>query len=116
MKSWNHFFRNGIACVVLWNDEGYHWGFIGINSDHPLNGVSFYRAGGIGLYSSLMKTDFCFENNALDEKYWMGFQSSLSLSFNQTVEDLKRVADIIQKEFGPDGPAEPTKSGGFKYI
>ncbi len=113
-KSWKYFFRHDICCAIMWdNNTGLHWGYVGVQPTHPLNGTGYHKVAGIGLYSSYMGSDFSFRNSALDEKYWLGFQSNSPMSFDKTLEDIKRVADALAKEFATDKEEGP---GGFKFL
>jgi hypothetical protein len=76
---------------------GLYWGHIGIHDDNDYQGRLFVVLGGVRLYRIHMPAS---GSAALDRRWWFGFEGSYS--FDATLDDLKRAADRLGENNGPE--------------
>jgi len=113
--NYKYFFRSGLCCVLGYDENQEYYAYVGFLKGHPLYNSRFKRVKHITLYNMLGQ-DFLFNNEALDERWWLGFKSHSPFSHEDALKDLKLVVDELgdgsNQENIPNTP-EPT---GFEFL
>lgn len=93
-KSWNHFFRSELCCLLIEKDNEEYSAYIGVQPNSYLDGAVFKSINGIVLYGRCLP-NFEFNNEALSKKYWLEIKIRSPRSYDKTVDDLKNAADRV---------------------
>lgn len=90
MRDIHHFFRAGYACAISRSDGELYWGHVGFTEKSPLHGRHFLAVASTRLYRVTMPLT---GNRILDQRWWLGFEARSPWSYDDTLEELKLVAD-----------------------
>lgn len=90
MKDWYHFYRNGFACALYYDEGGdTYFGYIGFPEGHPFYGSLFKRVKG----KSMGHYNLSFDNDLYKNYWWMGF--SEQTTYDKAVDRLKDLVDSL---------------------
>ena len=113
---YKYFFRSGLCCVLGYDENQEYYAYIGFLEDHDLYNRRFKRVKHITLYSMLGQ-DFSFKNDALDDRWWLGFKSASPFSHEATLRDLKLVVDELGDGSNQEEAVSDSQSpGGFEFL